>query len=95
MAVIRLTNSIAIDERASSLPADVKDRLLALAGTRITADGVLLIDSREHRTQARNRQAAREQGSSGLRSRRHGDSYHPRTDPRARAERAIELSRSF
>jgi ribosome-associated protein len=46
--------------RASSLPSDVKDRLLALAATRMTADGVLLIDSREHRTQARNREAARE-----------------------------------
>jgi ribosome-associated protein len=46
--------------RASSLPSDVKDRLLALAANRVTADGVLLIDSREHRTQARNREAARE-----------------------------------
>ena len=48
------------DVRASSLASDVKERLLALAGSRITADGVLLIDSREHRTQARNREAARE-----------------------------------
>jgi ribosome-associated protein len=48
------------DVRASSLPAGVKDRLLALAANRVTADGVLLIDSREHRTQARNREAARE-----------------------------------
>jgi len=48
------------DVRASSLPSDVKDRLLALAANRITAEGVLLIDSREHRTQARNREAARE-----------------------------------
>jgi len=44
---------------ASSLPDDVKARLVALAGKRMTADGVLLIDSREHRTQARNRAAAR------------------------------------
>ena len=43
----------------SSLPADVKARLTALAGHRVTSDGVLLIDSREHRTQAQNRQAAR------------------------------------
>jgi ribosome-associated protein len=43
----------------SSLPADVKARLTALAGHRVTADGVLLIDSREHRTQAQNREAAR------------------------------------
>jgi len=48
------------DVRASSLPPDVKDRLLAMAASRVTADGVLLIDSREHRTQARNREAARE-----------------------------------
>jgi ribosome-associated protein len=44
----------------SSLPADVKQRLIALAGHRVTADGVLLIDSREHRTQSQNREAARE-----------------------------------
>jgi ribosome-associated protein len=48
------------DVRGSSLQSDVKDRLLALAASRVTADGVLLIDSREHRTQARNREAARE-----------------------------------
>jgi ribosome-associated protein len=48
------------DVAASSLPADVKARLTALAGTRLTADGLLRIDSREHRTQARNREAARE-----------------------------------
>ena len=47
------------DVRASSLPQDVKERLLALAGHRATADGVLLIDSREHRTQTQNREAAR------------------------------------
>src|SRR5437868_2308416 len=47
------------DVAASSLPADVKARLLALAGNRVTSDGVLLIDSREHRTQVQNREAAR------------------------------------
>ena len=45
--------------RASALPASVKERLIALAGHRVTADGMLLIDSREHRTQAQNRDAAR------------------------------------
>ena len=47
------------DVGASSLPDDVKQRLVALAGKRVTGDGVLLIDSREHRTQAQNREAAR------------------------------------
>jgi len=44
---------------ASSLADDVKARLRRLAGKRMSTDGVLLIDSREHRTQARNRDAAR------------------------------------
>lgn len=44
---------------ASSLPEDVKARLLAIGGSRVTADGVLVIDGREHRTQAQNREAAR------------------------------------
>ena len=47
------------DVNASSLPPDVKARLETLAGSRMTGDGVLLIDSREHRTQAQNREAAR------------------------------------
>jgi ribosome-associated protein len=42
----------------SSLPPDVKQRLTTLAGSRMTGEGVLLIDSREHRTQAMNREAA-------------------------------------
>jgi ribosome-associated protein len=48
------------DVRASSLSREVQDRLVALAGTRMTQEGVLLIDSRAHRTQAQNREAARE-----------------------------------
>ncbi len=47
------------DVRASALPYDMKQRLIALAGSRMTGEDVLLIDSREHRTQAQNREAAR------------------------------------
>jgi ribosome-associated protein len=47
------------DVAASSLPPDVKRRLAALAGSRMTTEGVLVLDSREHRTQAQNREAAR------------------------------------
>jgi ribosome-associated protein len=47
------------DVTASSLPDDMKARVVALAGKRVNVDGVLLIDSREHRTQAQNREAAR------------------------------------
>ena len=49
-----------VDIAGSSLPADVKQRLAALAGGRMTGRGVLVIDSREHRTQSANRDAARE-----------------------------------
>ena len=47
------------DVGASSLPPGTKSRLIALAGNRMTADGVLVLDSREHRTQGMNREAAR------------------------------------
>jgi ribosome-associated protein len=43
----------------ASLPPLVSERLRALTPSRITADGHLLIDSRQHRTQAQNRDAAR------------------------------------
>ena len=42
-----------------SLEADVRARLMKIAGSRLTTDGVLVIDSREFRTQAQNREAAR------------------------------------
>ena len=38
---------------------DVRERLRVLAGTRMTSEGVLLIDARRHRTQAQNREDAR------------------------------------
>jgi len=49
-----------VDIAGSSLPPPVKARLATLAGARMTADGLLVIDSREHRTQSANRLAARE-----------------------------------
>jgi len=45
--------------RESSLGPAARARLVALAGARVIAGDVLLIDSREHRTQAQNREAAR------------------------------------
>jgi ribosome-associated protein len=48
------------DVNASSLPAEVKTRLISLSGNRLTTEGVLVIDAREHRTQAQNREAARD-----------------------------------
>lgn len=44
--------------RASSLPEEAKARLIRLAGKRITADGVLLIEAKQFRTQEQNREDA-------------------------------------
>ena len=46
------------DVRASSLPGDVKARLLASADTRLTAEGVIVIKAQEHRSLTQNRAAA-------------------------------------
>ncbi len=46
------------DIRASSLPADVKARLLASRDSRITQEGVLVLKAQQHRTQELNRSAA-------------------------------------
>jgi len=46
--------------RSPSLPDDVRARLEAIAGRRLTRDGVLVIIAQRHRTQERNRQDARD-----------------------------------
>lgn len=42
----------------AALPEAVRERLLGMKDRRITADGVVIIKSQEHRSQDRNRQAA-------------------------------------
>lgn len=44
--------------RSSSLPGDVRRRLVRIAGKRVSKEGVLLIGARRFRTQERNRQDA-------------------------------------
>lgn len=46
--------------RSPSLPDSVRDRLRALAGRRMTKDGVLVIAAQRHRTRERNREDALE-----------------------------------
>jgi ribosome-associated protein len=46
------------DVGTSSLPEDVKRRLIHLAGNRVTAEGVLLIEAKRFRTQEQNREDA-------------------------------------
>ena len=43
------------DIRASSLPDEVKDKLLAMSDQRITADGVVVIKAQSSRSQEGNR----------------------------------------
>ncbi len=43
------------DIAASSLPAPIKERLLALSDQRITREGVVVIKAQEHRSQEMNR----------------------------------------
>ena len=44
--------------RSPSLPNDVAIRLMKLAGSRLTNDGVIVITAQRHRTQERNREDA-------------------------------------
>jgi ribosome-associated protein len=41
-----------------TITQDVKQRLVRLAGRRLTSEGVLIIEARQYRSQERNRQAA-------------------------------------
>jgi ribosome-associated protein len=45
-------------EHSAALPAEVRRRLRALAGRRVTADGWLVIEANRFRSQARNREDA-------------------------------------
>ena len=48
------------DARSAGLPDAIRARLERLAGKRLTRDGIIVITSQRHRTQERNREAARE-----------------------------------
>ena len=79
------------DVERSSLPPEVKQRLIALAGSRMTGEGVLLLDSREHRTQAANREAARARLVALIREAARPPKKRKKTKPKAAArERRLE-----
>ena len=48
------------DIKASSLPDELKERLLKIADQRTTVDGVIVIKAQQHRSQEQNREAALE-----------------------------------
>ena len=79
------------DIQGSDLPDRVKTRLLTLAAKRLTADGRLLIDSRAYRTQAQNREAARERLSALIDLARQEPKKRRATRPKAAArERRLQ-----
>ncbi len=58
--VNKVSNAVHLrfDVRASSLPEDVKERLLALHDHRISRDGVIVIKAQQHRSLEKNREDA-------------------------------------
>ncbi len=43
-------------KNSSTLPIDVKERLIKLAGSRITENGLIIIEAKRYRTQVKNRE---------------------------------------
>ena len=77
-----------------SLDDRIRRRLRALAGTRMTAEGVIVIDARRHRTQAKNREDARERLIELLREAATPPKHRRKTAPsRAARERRVESKR--
>ena len=80
--------------RSAALTDDIRERLRTLAGSRMADDGVVTIDARRHRTQARNREDARERLAELLRQAAVPPRRRRKTKPSARAiERRVESKR--
>ena len=79
------------DVGRSALAPDVKERLIALAGRRMTAEGVIV--SRVHRSQALNRNAARTRLVTLLKRAAHPPKKRTPTRPRAAARENRLLSK--
>ena len=82
------------DVKNSSLAPDVKARLIAQAASRVSSDGILVIDSREHRTQGQNRIAARARLADLLeRASKRPKVRRPTTPRPAARERRLDVKR--
>jgi ribosome-associated protein len=64
-----------------SLPDDVRQRLIKLAGKRANKEGVLVIDARQFRTQERNREDARKRLVDLIRQAAHKPKRRRKTRP--------------
>lgn len=77
--------------KSPSLPEDVRQRLIKLAGRRITSAGILVIDARRFRTQERNRQDAVDRLVALIRRATHRPKPRRKTRP-SKAAKARRLS---
>ena len=74
-----------------SLPPDVKTRLMRLAGSRVTSEGVLVIDAQRFRSQDRNRADARDRLIELIRAATHVPKARRATKPtKASREKRLE-----
>jgi ribosome-associated protein len=74
-----------------SLPDDVRERLIRIAGRRMSADGWLLIEAKRFRTQEQNREDARGRLIELIRLATHRPQTRRKTKPsRAAKERRLE-----
>ncbi len=74
-----------------SLPGDVRERLIDLAGNRITGEGVLVIEAQRFRSQHRNREDAVDRLVRLIRRATHKPKKRRKTRPtRASVERRLE-----
>lgn len=77
-----------------SLPAEVRERLIRLAGKRVTGEGVLVIEAARYRTQERNRRDARERLAEWVRKAAEPPARRRKTRPPAASkERRLEAKR--
>lgn len=77
-----------------SLPDDVRERLIRLAGKRVTDGGEIVLDARQFRTQLKNRQDARERLVELIRRAAVRPKPRKRTKPtRASKERRLDTKR--
>ncbi len=77
-----------------SLPDDVRERLIRLAGKRMTDGGEIVLDARQFRTQLKNRQDARERLVELIRRAAVRPKPRKRTKPtRASKERRLDTKR--
>lgn len=81
-------------DRSPSLPEEVRVRLRQLAGSRLTGEGVLIIEARRYRTQEQNRQDAVQRLITLIRAASQPPKKRQKTKPSAAArERRLRTKR--